>query len=232
MKSSLDTTLRTLRQRPGVYLFRDRRESALYVGRAAQLRRRVRSYWGPLDDRPHLRAMVRRVRDVEVTVCETEHAAAFVERDLIARLDPPYNRSYGVESEVYIRLRPDGVLHVVHDTLEVGSRHFGAYLGGRAVRDAATALRMLYPLDPQARAVAVARGAGTLDDSTVRGRLVGLLEGDPNELSVATARLIGMRDAASARLAYEFAADVQTWVASLVWIVDAPCASRGRCAAR
>src|SRR5437773_7470650 len=85
MKSSLDTTLRTLPQRPGVYLFRDRRESALYVGRAAQLRRRVRSYWGPLDDRPHLRAMVRRVRDVEVTVCETEHAAAFVERDLIAR---------------------------------------------------------------------------------------------------------------------------------------------------
>src|SRR2546430_2375320 len=101
MKSSLDTTLRTLPQRPGVYLFRDRRESALYVGRAAQLRRRVRSYWGPL-------------------------------------------------------------------------------------------------------------------------------EGDPNELAVATERLIGMRDAASARLAYEFAAEVQTRVASLAWIVDAPYVSRGR----
>src|SRR5205823_13985721 len=100
-----------------------------------------------------------------------------VERDLITRLDPPFNRSYGAESEVYIRLRDDGTLHVVHDALEIGSLHFGPYLGGRAVRDAATALRMLYPLDREALAVARARGLVAPDASLVRSRLVALLRG-------------------------------------------------------
>src|SRR5919204_1704164 len=185
MTVSLESTLRTLPQRPGVYVFRDRRESALYVGRAAQLRRRVRSYWGRLDDRPHLRSMVRRVRGVDVTVCETEHAAAFAERDLITRLDPPFNRIVGVEVEVYIRLRDDGTLHVVHDTLEARARHFGPYLGGRAVHDAAIALRTLYPLEPSSRAMAAARGHAQLDEAIVRGGLIALLGGDRDELAAA-----------------------------------------------
>src|SRR5919201_4524892 len=194
MSSLLDRTVRTLPQRPGVYVFRDRRESALYVGRAAQLRRRILSYWGRLDDRPHLRSMVRRVRGVDVTVCESEHAAAFVERDLITRLDPPFNRIVGVEVEVYIRLRDDGAMHVVHDTLEAQARHFGPYLGGRAVHDAAIALRALYPLEPSSRAMAVARGLPPLADAIVRQQLVALLEGDRAELTAATARLLAMRD--------------------------------------
>ena len=228
MTGALDRTLRTLPQRPGVYIFRDRRGRVLYVGRASQLRRRVRSYWGPLHGRRHLRRMVSRIASVEVTVCDTEHAAAFTERDLIARLDPPFNRIVGVEVEVYIRLREDGALHVVHDTVETAARHFGPYLGGRAVHDAAIALRALYPLEPSSRAMAAARGSAELDCGVVRDHLVALLEGDAGELATATARLVAMRDAASERLAFEFAADVQTRVAALAWISEAPCASARR----
>src|SRR5437764_3796849 len=170
--------VRALPHRPGVYCFRARRSRALYVGRAGDLRRRVTSYWGGLDDRPHLRSMVRRVRAIDITQCRTEHEAAFVERDLITRLDPPFNRSYGAESEVYIRLRDDGALHVVHDTIEAGSLHFGPYLGGRAVRDASIALRMLYPLDREARAVAAVRGLDIGDAALVRRLPIALLYGD------------------------------------------------------
>src|SRR5438067_4152968 len=215
--------VRALPHRPGVYCFRDRRSQALYVGRAGDLRRRVTSYWGSLNDRPHLRSMVRRVRAIETTECRTEHEAAFVERDLITRLDPPFNRSYGTEREVYIRLRDDGALHVVHDTLEAGSLHFGPYLGGRAVRDASIALRMLYPLDREARAVAVARGLDIADAALVRPRLIALLNGDAMEASDAAKRLMAMRDAASERLAYEFAGEVETRIAALEWIGAAPC---------
>jgi excinuclease ABC subunit C len=228
MNALLDGTLRALPQRPGVYVFRDRRAKALYVGRAAQLRRRVRSYWGLLDDRRHLRRMIPRIAAIEHTVCDTEHAAAFMERDLITRLDPPFNRIVGVEVEVYIRLREDGALHVVHDTLETKARHFGPYLGGRAVHDAAIGLRALYPLEPSSRAMAAARGFSDVDDATVRDRLVALLEGDRDELAAASARLHAMRDAASERLAFEYAADVQTRIAALAWISEAPCASPRR----
>ena len=224
MLTPLAVTLRTLPRRPGVYCFRDRRASALYVGRAADLARRVRSYWGPLDDRPHLRAMVRRVRSVDVTESRSEHEAAFAERDLIASLDPPFNRTYGTESEVFIRIREDGALHVVHDTIEPVSRHFGPYLGGRAVRDAATALRILYPLDAEARAVAAARGQSHEGDEAVRARLFALLSGDAREQAAATARLVAMRDAAAARLAFEWAGDVQRRIDALGWIAEAPCA--------
>ena len=224
MVTELATTVRGLPHRPGVYCFRDRRAQPLYVGRAGDLRRRVASYWGRLDDRPHLRPMVRRVRAIETTQCRTEHEAAFVERDLIARLDPPYNRAYATEVEVWIRLRDDGALHVVHDTLERGSLHFGPYLGGRAVRDASIALRMLYPLDREAIAVADARRMPLEDIALRRAGLIALLGGDGAELTRATTRLVAMRDAASERLAFEFAADVETRIASLQWISEAPCA--------
>ena len=223
MLTELADAVRALPHRPGVYCFRDRRSQALYVGRAGDLRRRVTSYWGRLEDRPHLRPMVRRVRGVDVTECRTEHEAAFVERDLIARLDPPFNRSYGVESEVYVRLGGDGALHVVHDTLEAGSLHFGPYLGGRVVRDASIALRMLYPLDREARAVAHARGLVVDDAAVTLPRLVALLRGDITELADAMARLAAIRDAASERLAFEFAADMETRIAAVDWIGGAPC---------
>ena len=216
--------LRTLPRRPGVYCFRDRRAQPLYVGRAGDLARRVRSYWGPLDDRPHLRTMVRRARSLEITETRTEHEAAFVERELIVALEPRFNRIEGTESIVYIRLRPDGALHVVHDTLERGSAHHGPFLGGGAVHDAAIALRALYPLDPEARAVAAARTQTVADEGDLRTRLLALLGGDRSELAAATARLEAMRDAASERLAFEWAADVQRRIASLAWIADAPCA--------
>ena len=224
MLTELADVLRALPHRPGVYCFKDRRASALYVGRAGDLARRVRSYFGALDDRPHLRAMVRRVRTVDVTECRTEHEAAFLERRVIVELDPPFNRSYGTEVEVYVRLRADGALHVVHDTLERGSLHFGPYLGGRAVHDASIALRTLYPLDPEALAVAAARGNGLRDPDDVRARLIALLSGDRDEIAAATARLVAMRDAATERLAFEWAGDVQVRIAALSWLAEAPCA--------
>jgi hypothetical protein len=96
------------------------------------------------------------------------------------------------------------------------------------VHDAAIALRTLYPLEPSSRAMAAARGFAHADEGIVRGHLIALLGGDRDELAAATARLLAMRDAASARLAYEFAGDVQTRIDALAWISEAPCASAPR----
>ena len=69
---------------PGVYRFRDESGSVLYIGRAADLRRRVRSYWAEQGDRPLLARLVRRVTRVEVAVCDSTHEAAWLERDPVA----------------------------------------------------------------------------------------------------------------------------------------------------
>ena len=94
-----------LPQAPGVYRFRDQDGRVLYVGRAVSLRRRVPSYWGDLGDRGHLAPMVARIARVEAAVCDSAHEAAWLERNLLERRRPPWNRSVGgQESEVWLRL--------------------------------------------------------------------------------------------------------------------------------
>src|SRR5512143_3265927 len=96
----------------------DGRDRILYIGRAGDLRQRVRSYWNPSLRRPGLRGMVRRVRRVVTLPAASEHEAAFLERALLERHDPPFNRTLGFESVVAIRLTAWSVL-AVHETAPV-----------------------------------------------------------------------------------------------------------------
>jgi excinuclease ABC subunit C len=65
--------VRELPSEPGVYRFRDDEGAVLYVGRAAQLRARVTSYFSELRDRRHLKPMVAAVVSIEVVVCGSRH---------------------------------------------------------------------------------------------------------------------------------------------------------------
>jgi excinuclease ABC subunit C len=214
--------VRALPPEPGVYRFRDERGRALYIGRAVDLRRRVASYWGDLRDRPHLRRMVPRVVRVEAVSCDSEHEAAFLERNLLAHARPRWNRVEGVESTVYIGLVPR--LEVRHDpgTGPV----FGPYLGGEKVRLAVSALE---------RALALAYAGdrlGGFDRDMARMR--GVEPGSRPELLAEVTAVLGRdraagdrvqkalaerRDAAAAALAFELAARIQAEVEALEWVI-------------
>ena len=70
---------------PGVYRFLDARRGVLYIGRAWRLRSGVRSYWTSPGDRLHLRRTVTRIAHIEALVCDWEHEAAWLERNLLTR---------------------------------------------------------------------------------------------------------------------------------------------------
>jgi hypothetical protein len=98
---------------PGVYRFRDAAGRILYVGRAVCLRRRVQSYWGDLGDRGHLAPMVARIARVEAVICDSAHDAAWLERNLLQRRLPPWNRQddadvYGWAAGVLVRFEIRG----------------------------------------------------------------------------------------------------------------------------
>src|SRR5215469_5001118 len=147
---------------PGVYRFRDAAGRVLYLGRATSLRRRVASYWGDLGDRGHLAAMVARIARVEAVPCASAHEAAWLERNLLERRKPPWNRSPrgGQESEVWIRLSasPDAPGLRIARRPRPGdpARYFGPYLGGQKTRDAVSGLGRVLPLGH-----ATDRAAGT-----------------------------------------------------------------------
>ena len=150
-----------LPSRPGVYRFRDTAGRAMYIGRAADLRARVASYWGDLADRRHLRRMVPQIARVEAVPCASRHEAAWLERNLLERSKPRWNRVRGgLEVPAYVRLeRRAGAarLRVVHSPeAPATDLVFGPYLGGTRSRLAvALAVFLAVQLSQEARGILV-----------------------------------------------------------------------------
>jgi excinuclease ABC subunit C len=222
------SVVRRLPVGPGVYRFRDEAGKVLYIGRARNLRRRVQSYWTNLGDRPQLWRMVRRIDRVEGVRCDSEHEAAWLERNLLEHSRPRWNRiEGGAEVVGYIRFdsgpsRPG--LRFVH-TVTGTALHFGPYLGGLRIRQAISALHRVLPLtytastDGSVREFAQLFGIGP-DDREMLGRTaIAVLERDPAAVTALRAELERRRDRASAELRFEFAAKLQDEIAAFDWIV-------------
>jgi DNA polymerase-3 subunit epsilon len=97
--------------RPGVYLFRDAHDRVLYVGRARDLRARLRSYFRTERQRPAVEAALAAVERIEWRVLGSELEAALVELRLIRELRPPANaRVARPDRYVYLRRRGSDVV--------------------------------------------------------------------------------------------------------------------------
>ena len=211
---------------PGVYRFRDAAGRILYVGRAVCLRRRVQSYWGDLGDRGHLAQMVARIARVEAVICDSAHEAAWLERNLLQRRLPPWNRCVGgQEAEVWIRLsvqpRYPG-LTVVH---RPAPGDFGPYLGGQKARDAVSGLGRVLPLAHAAdrragaeRDLARLRGAKPGARTELARAIAAVLGRDRDAVAALRSELTARRTAAAAALAFEFAGKLHAELEALDWI--------------
>ncbi len=96
---------------PGVYLFRDAHDQVLYVGRARDLRARLRSYFRTDRQRPAVESALAALDRIEWRVCGSELEAALEELRLLRELRPPANaRSTRPDRYVYLRRRGDSVV--------------------------------------------------------------------------------------------------------------------------
>jgi DNA polymerase III epsilon subunit family exonuclease len=96
---------------PGVYLFRDADDQVLYVGRARDLRARLRSYFRTDKQRPAVESALAALERIEWRVCGSELEAALDELRLIRELRPPANaRTSRPDRYVYLRRRGDSVV--------------------------------------------------------------------------------------------------------------------------
>ncbi|HEY2794982.1 MAG TPA: GIY-YIG nuclease family protein [Micromonosporaceae bacterium] len=207
---------------PGVYRFRDARGRVLYIGRAVNLRRRVGSYWGDLRDRRHLRRMVPQIDRIEAVTCDSEHEAAWLERNLLERSLPRWNRTRGgQETPVYITLGASG-LAIAYER-DDGS--FGPYLGSARVRTALSGLHRVLPLDytngrltGTGRDLARIRGVVPGDRAGLIRTLSEVLAREPTARSAVHEELTRRRDVAAAALAFEHAARIQDEIAAVEWV--------------
>jgi DNA polymerase III epsilon subunit family exonuclease len=96
---------------PGVYLFRDAHDNVLYVGRARDLRARLRSYFRSDRQRPAVEAALQALERIEWHVCGSELEAALEELRLLRELRPPGNaRNTRPDRYVYLRKRGESVV--------------------------------------------------------------------------------------------------------------------------
>jgi excinuclease ABC subunit C len=149
----LESKLKALPAKPGVYLFRDDRGEILYVGKAKSLRSRVRSYFQQsLDSRAAIQQLPDRVADIEVIVTGTEVEALHLEQNLVKRHRPPFNvRLRDDKSFPYIAVTVEDEYPRVMFTRErhrPGVWYFGPYANAKKVRETLDVLNRVFPYRP------------------------------------------------------------------------------------
>jgi excinuclease ABC subunit C len=147
---ALRERLRQVPDLPGVYVMRDERTRVVYVGKAINLRNRLRTYFqdrGPLDAR--IAAMVARVFDFDILTCSSEQEALLLECNLIKRYRPRYNiRLRDDKNYLYMKLPRTGDfprVYTVRKVADDGARYFGPYTNAKALRSTMKTLRRIFP---------------------------------------------------------------------------------------
>jgi len=138
---SLETKAEAFPRRPGVYFFKDAKGEVIYVGKAKRLRDRVRSYFAKgRDERPQLEFLLKRAKDVEYIVTDTEKEALLLENTLIKKHRPRYNISLK-DDKTYVSIRI-GTEHaspgisLTRRPKKDGASYYGPYESSMAAREA------------------------------------------------------------------------------------------------
>ncbi|RMF57462.1 MAG: excinuclease ABC subunit C [Calditrichaeota bacterium] len=149
-KSHIEEKLRNLPTQPGVYLYRNAEGKVLYVGKAKNLRNRVRSYF---QDARNLdiktRALVKQIRDIETIIVDSEVEALILEANLIKEHRPRYNVFLRDDkSYPYIRItnEPYPRVFVTRRIVKDGSRYLGPYTDVKQLRYIMKTVGKIFPI--------------------------------------------------------------------------------------
>jgi len=135
---------------PGVYLLKDAEGNILYVGKAANLRHRVRSYFGTGQKLPpKLKRMLARVSDLDFLVTASEQEALILELNLIKRHRPRYNvRLKDDKTFPYLKIDPNEDWPRVSITRRLeqdGGHYFGPFASAKSVRQTLKTIKRIFP---------------------------------------------------------------------------------------
>src|SRR5215475_10503062 len=147
----LDEKIARVPDRPGVYLYRDAKAQVIYVGKAASLKSRVRSYFQ--ESRPRdakTDSLVKQIRDLEYLVTDNELEALMLEANLVRKHRPRYNIILRDDKHYpFLKLTTDEEfprLLVARRVQKDGATYFGPFYPATAMRETLRLVRQLFPL--------------------------------------------------------------------------------------
>ena len=135
---------------PGVYLWKDKSGQVIYVGKAKQLRARMRQYVNFQDERAKIPLLVDQIDSFDYIVVENEHESLVLEKNLINQHAPFFNADFKDDkSYPFIALTKGDVFPAIKYTREkhrADTKYFGPYTDSRAARDMVDIARRVVPL--------------------------------------------------------------------------------------
>lgn len=148
-KNELSDKLANLTDKPGVYLMKDEDGKVIYVGKAVNLKNRVRSYFNASNQNAKVQVMVPKITDIETIVTDSELEALILENNLIKKYRPRYNVIMRDDKNYpYLKISTEEKfprLLIRRNTGKQG-RYFGPYPNAGAVRETIKLLRKLFPV--------------------------------------------------------------------------------------
>ena len=135
---------------PGVYLWKNSAGEVIYVGKAKQLRARMRQYVNFADDRAKIPLLVDAIDSFEYIVVDNEHESLVLEKNLINQYAPFFNADFKDDkSYPFIAVTMDDIFPAIKYTREkhkTGTRYFGPYTDSRSARTMLDAVRRVVPI--------------------------------------------------------------------------------------
>ena len=148
-KNAISDILNNLTKSPGVYKFLDDSDNVIYVGKAKNLRNRVRSYFTGKKSDEKTRSLVTNIKDISIILVETESDALLLENNLIKKFKPKYNillkdgKSYPwicVKNERFPRV------FLTRKVINDGSDYFGPYTNIKTINTLLDLINNIYPI--------------------------------------------------------------------------------------
>ena len=149
MNSVLESKFKNLPNNPGVYQFKNDKGKVIYVGKAINLKSRVRSYFTGVNQSAKTAALISKTYDLELIVTDNEVEALVLENNLIKELKPRYNvnlkddKSFPfikVTNEPYPRIYP--TRRLIRD----GSKYFGPYTSVSSMKNSLRMINQLFKI--------------------------------------------------------------------------------------
>ena len=145
----LQTKLENLPTNPGVYLMKNDKGEIIYVGKAINLRNRVRSYFRELKpEQAKTKALVKHIVDLEYILADNELEALVLECNLIKKYRPKYNINLKDDKTYpFLKITKEDYPQVLvtRKVLKDGARYFGPYPSVNELRNSLEMIRKIFP---------------------------------------------------------------------------------------
>ena len=148
-KSPISEYLKNITTSPGVYKFLDKSDRVIYVGKAKNLKKRVRSYFTGKKSDEKTRSLVSNISSISVVLVDTESDALLLENNLIKKFKPKYNillkdgKSYPwicIKNERFPRI------FLTRKIINDGSEYFGPYTNIKTINTLLDLINNIYPI--------------------------------------------------------------------------------------